>query len=119
LFARTRRPIAPAIPCHRSRLGCCSRRLPHGCAGWPCGRLRALRLPTDLLQFLFGLFQLDLLAAGPRLDLVAEAETYLLQRLDARRQVIDFEDDPVPPARFLPPSRVNACTAALPHELTR
>src|SRR5205823_14596611 len=27
-------------------------RLSHGCAGWPCGRLHALRLPTDLLQFL-------------------------------------------------------------------
>src|SRR5215468_1153579 len=48
-----------------------------------------------------GVFQLDLLAAGTLLDLVPEAETGLLQRLDAGRQVIDFEDDPVPPARLL------------------
>src|SRR5262245_46893481 len=48
-----------------------------------------------------GVFQLDLLAAGTLLDLVAEAETGLLQGFDARRQVINLEDDPVPPARLL------------------
>jgi len=46
-------------------------------------------------------FQLDLLAAGALLDLVAGAETGLLHRLDVCRQVIDLEDDPVPPARLL------------------
>ena len=46
-------------------------------------------------------YTLSLGSSRKLLDLVAEAETYLLQRLDARRQVIDFEDDPVPLARFL------------------
>src|SRR5262245_41126477 len=68
------------------------------------GLVRRPALPGRLEQLdgvAVGILQLNLFAAGTLLDLVAEAETGLLHRLDERRQVIDFEDDPVPPARLL------------------
>src|SRR5262245_20978227 len=61
-------------------------------------------LPSRLEQLhrvAVGVFELDLLAAGTLLDLVPEAKAGLLHRLDSCRQVIHFEDDPVPPARLL------------------
>src|SRR5262249_54896872 len=48
-----------------------------------------------------GVFELDLLAAGAHLDFVPEAEARLLHRRDLGLKILDFEDDPVPPARLL------------------
>src|SRR5205807_2389402 len=41
------------------------------------------------------------LPPGPLLDFVPEAEAGLLHRRDVGLKILDFEDDPVPPARFI------------------
>ena len=48
-----------------------------------------------------GIFDLDLLAARPRLHVVPKMETGSLQRLDERWKIVDPKHDAVPSAGFL------------------
>ena len=44
---------------------------------------------------------MNLFSAGSDFHLIAEVESGPFEFVDSRRQVVDFENDPIPSARFL------------------
>src|SRR5262245_41526904 len=80
------RPVLAGAPDESSGLGLFSRSL------------------VELDRIAVRILELDLLASGPHLDLVAEGRAGGRERRERGVEVADVQDDPVPSAGFLPPT---------------